>query len=138
MLKNQQKSLNTLVQVFINSSYSVRQTLFYVLFAAQFWTASLFHQYKFLCTVPRNLLIVFYFPITTVLCRIADIYETQACAVTLKPALVLYLGKLPVDAAIHALIFRQVNRILDLIQAKITLSTHTKSSSRFISRETAC
>jgi len=49
-----------------------------------------------------------------VLCRIADIYETQACAVTLKPALVLYPGKLPVDAAIHALIFRQVNRILFL------------------------
>ena len=46
------------------------------------------------------------------LCRIADIYETQACAVTLNPALVLYPGKLPVDAAIHALIFRQVNRIL--------------------------
>ena len=72
------------------------------------------------------------------LSRIADIYETQACAVTLKPALVLYPGKLPVNAAIHALIFRQVNRILDLIQAQVTLSTHTKSSSRFISRETAC
>jgi len=56
-----------------------------------------------------------------VLCRIADIYETQACAVTLKPALVFYPGKLPVDAAIHALIFRQVNRILDLIQAQVTL-----------------
>jgi len=65
-------------------------------------------------------------------------YETQACAVTLKPALVLYPGKLPVDAAIHALIFRQVNRILDLIQAQVTLRTHTKSSSRFISRQTAC
>jgi len=55
---------------------------------------------------------VFYFPITTVLCRIADIYETQACAVTLNPAPVFYLGKLPVDATIHALIFRQVNRKL--------------------------
>ena len=65
-------------------------------------------------TVPRNLLLVFYFPITTVLCRIADIYETQACAVTLNPALVFNLGKLPVDPAIHALIFRQVNRILYL------------------------
>ena len=138
MLIKKQKSLNTLVQVFINSSYSVRQTLFYVLFTAQFWTASLFHQYKFLCTVPRNLLLVFYFPITTVLCRIADIYETQACAVTLNPALVFNLGKLPVDAAIHALIFRQVNRILDLIQAQVPLSTHTKSSSRFQSRQTAC
>ena len=31
-------------------------------------------------------------------------------ALTLNPALVLYPGKLPVDAAIHALIFRQVNR----------------------------
>jgi len=81
---------------------------------------------------------VFYFPITTVLCRIADIYETQACAVTLNPALVFNLGKLPVDAAIHALIFRQVNRILDLIQAQVPLSTHTKSSSRFQSRQTAC
>jgi len=60
--------------------------------------------------LPRILLLVFYFPITTVLCRIADIYETQACAVTLNPALILNLGKLPVDAAIHALIFRQVNR----------------------------
>jgi len=98
----------------------------------------MFHQYKFLCTVPRNLLLVFYFPITTVLCRIADIYETQACAVTLKPALVFYPGKLPVDAAIHALIFRQVNRILDLIQAQVPLSTHTKASSRFQSRQTAC
>ncbi len=127
-----------MVQVFINSSYSVRQTLFYVLFTAQFWTASIFHQYKFLCTVPRNLLIVFYFPITTVLCHIADIYETQACAVTLNPALVFNLGKLPVDAAIHALIFRQVNRMLDLIQAQVTLNTHTKSSSRFQSRQTAC
>ena len=57
---------------------------------------------------------MFYFPITTALCRIADIYETQACAVTLKPALVFYLGKLPVEAAIHALIVRQVNRILYL------------------------
>jgi len=64
---------------------------------------------------PRILLLVFYFPITRVLCHIADIYETQACAVTLNPAPVFYLGKLPVDAAIHALIFRQVNRILDLI-----------------------
>ena len=127
-----------MVQVFINSSYSVRQTLFYVLFTAQFRTARIFHQYKFLCTVPRNLLIVFYFPITTVLCRIADIYETQAYAVTLNPALVFYLGKLTVDAAIHALIFRQVNRILDLIQAQVPLSTHTKSSSRFQSRQTAC
>ena len=126
------------MQVFINSSYSVRQTLYYVLFTAQFRTARIFHQYKFLCTVPLNLLLVFYFPITSVLCRIADIYETQACAVTLKPALVFYPGILPVDAAIHALIFRQVNRILDLIQAQVTLSTHTKSSSRFISRETAC
>jgi len=80
---------------------------------------------------------VFYFPITTVLCRITD-FRTQACNVTLNQALVFYLGKLPVDAAIHALIFRQVNRILDLIQAQVTLSTHTKSSSRFISRETAC
>ena len=70
--------------------------------------------------------------------RIADIYETQVSAVTLNPALVLYPGKLPVDAAIHALIFRQVNRILDLIQAQVTLRTHTKSSSRFISRQTAC
>ena len=70
--------------------------------------------------------------------RIADIYETQACAVTLKPALVLYPGKLPVDTAIHALIFRQVNRILDLIQAQVPLRTHTKYSSRFISRQTAC
>ena len=81
---------------------------------------------------------MFYFPITTVLCRIADIYETQACAVTLNPALDLYTRKLPVDAAIHALIFRPVNRILDSIQAQVTLSTHTKYSSRFISRETAC
>ena len=72
------------------------------------------------------------------LSRIADIYETQACAVTLKPALVLYPGKLPVDAAIHALIFRQVNRILDLIQAQVHLSTHTKACSRFLSRQTAC
>ena len=72
------------------------------------------------------------------MCRIAYIYETQACAVTLNPALVLYLGKLPVDAAIHALIIRQVNRILDLIQAQVTLSTHTKSSSCFQSRQTAC
>ena len=55
-----------------------------------------------------------YFPITTVLCRITDIYETQACAVTLNSAPVVYLGKLPVDAAIHALIFRQVNSILYL------------------------
>jgi len=102
------KILNT-VQVFINSSYSVRQTLFYVLFTAQFRTARIFYQYKFLCTVPRNLLLLFYFPITTVLCRIAD-FRTQACNVTLNPALVLYLGKLPADAAIHALIFRQVNR----------------------------
>ena len=93
------------------------------------------HQYKFLCTVPQNILIVFYFPITTVLCRIADIYETQACAVTLNPAPVVYLGKLPFDAAIHALIFRQVNLILDLIQAQVTLSTHTKSSSSFLSRK---
>ena len=126
------------MQVFINSSYSVRQTLYYVLFTAQFRTARIFHQYKSLCTVPRNLLLLFYFPSTTVLSRIADIYETQACAVTLKPALVFYPGKLPVDAAIHALIFRQVNRILDLIQAQVTLSTHTKASSRFISRQTAC
>ena len=65
---------------------------------------------------------MFYFPITTVLCRIADIYETQACAVTLNPALVFNLGKLPVDAAIHALIFRQVNRILDLIKLKFPLA----------------
>jgi len=43
LIKNQQNSLNTLVQVFINSSYSVRQTLFYVLFTAQFWTASIYH-----------------------------------------------------------------------------------------------
>jgi len=114
LIKISKIPLNT-VQVFINSSYSVRQTLFYVLFTAQFRAARIFHQYKFLCTVPRNLLLVFYFPITTVLCRIADIYETQACAVTLNPALVFYLGKLPVDAAIHALIFRLVNRILDLI-----------------------
>jgi len=120
------------------SYYSVRQTLFYVLFTAQFRTARIFYQYKFLCTVPRNLLLVFYFPITTVLCRIADIYETQACAVTLNPALVFNLGKLPVDATIHALIFRQVNRMLDLIQAQVPLSTHTKSSSRFLSRQTAC
>ena len=73
-----------------------------------------------------------------VLGPIFDIYETQVCAVTLDPAPVLYLDILPVDAAIHALIFRQVNRLLDLIQAQVTLSTHTKSSSRFISRETAC
>ena len=96
------------------------------------------HQYKFLCTVPQNLLLVFYFTSTTVLGRIAAIYQTQACAVTQNPAPVLYLEILPVDAAIHALIFRQVNRILDLIQAQVPLSTHTKSSSRFISRETAC
>jgi hypothetical protein len=96
------------------------------------------HQYKFLLTVPQNILVVFYFTSTTVLGPIADIYQTQACAVTQNPAPVLYLGKLPVDAAIHALIFRQVNRILDLIQAQVPLSTHTKSSSRFISRETAC
>ncbi len=96
------------------------------------------HQYKFLRTVPQNILLVFYFTSTTVLGPIADIYETQVCAVTLDPALILYLGKLPVDATIHALIFRQVNRILDLIQAQVPLSTHTKSSSRFISRETAC
>jgi len=31
-----------------------------------------------------------------------------------------------------------VNRILDLIQAQVPLSTCTKSSSRFISRKTAC
>jgi len=31
-----------------------------------------------------------------------------------NPAGGLYTGKLPVDAAIHALIFRQVNRILSL------------------------
>jgi len=130
------KILNT-VQVFINSSYSVRQTLFYVLFTAQFRTARIFHQYKFLCTVPRNLVLLFYFPSTTVLCRITD-FRTQACAVTLNPALVFNLGKLPVDAAIHALIFRQVNRILDLIQAQVTLRTHTKNSSRFLSRQTAC
>jgi len=68
----------------------------------------LFYEYD--GTVPRNLLLVFYFPITRALCHIADIYETQACAVTLNPALVFYLGKLPVDAPIHALIFRQVNR----------------------------
>ena len=68
-----------------------------------------FYQYKFLCTVPPNQLLLFYFPSTTVLCRIAD-FKTQACNVTLNPALVLYLGKLPVDAAIHALIFRLVNR----------------------------
>ena len=121
----------------MNSSYSVRQTLFYVLFTAQFRTARIFHQYKFLCTVPRNLLLLFYFPSTTVLCRITD-FRTQACNVTLKSALVFYPGKLPVDAANHALIFRQVNRILDLIQAQVHLSTHTKSSSRFISRHTAC
>jgi len=88
--------------------------------------------------LPRILLLVFYFPITRVLCHIADIYETQACAVTLKPALVLYPGKLHVDAAIHALIFRQVNHILDLIQAQVPLSTHTKSSSCFLSLQTAC
>ena len=135
----------------------VRQTLFYVLFTAQFRTARIFYQYKFLCTVslnltcsifrydgtiPLNLILLFYFPlrrycsaksnsialfsnydgtdspnllllfyfhITIVLCRIAD-FRTQACNVTLNPALVLYLGKLPVDAAIHALIFRPVNR----------------------------
>ena len=63
--------------------------------------------------VPRNLLLLFYFPSTTVLCRIAY-FRTQACNVTLNPAIVFYLGKLPVDAAIHALIFRQVNRILYL------------------------
>ena len=78
------------------------------------------------------------FSITKVLCRIADIYETQACAVTLNPTLVFNLGKLPVDAAIHALIFRQVNRILDLIQAQVKLSTHTKATSRFKSRQNAC
>ena len=72
------------------------------------------HQYKFLLTVPQNILVVFYFTSTTVLGPIAAIYQTQACAVTLDPAPVLYLGKLPVDAAIHALIFRQVNRILYL------------------------
>ena len=81
---------------------------------------------------------MFYFTSTTVLGRIAAIYQTQACAVTLDPALILYLGKLPVDVTNHTLIFRQVNRILDLIQAQVTLSTHTKSSSRFISRQTAC
>ena len=96
------------------------------------------HQYKFLCTVLQNLLLAFYFTSTAVLGPIADIYQTQACAVTLDPAPVLYLEILPVDAAIHALIFRQVNRILDLIQAQVTLSTHTKSSSRFISRQTTC
>ena len=98
----------------------------------------MFHQYKFLCTVPQNILLVFYFTSTTVLGRIAAIYQTQACAVTLDPALILYLGKLPVDATIHTLIFRQVNRILDLIQAQVPLSTHTKSSSHFQSRQTAC
>jgi len=60
--------------------------------------------------LPRILLLVFYFPITRVLCHIADIYETQACAVTLNTAPVFNLGKLPVDATILALIFRQVNR----------------------------
>ena len=73
----------------------------------------------------------------TVLGRITD-FRTQASNVTLYPALVFYLGKLPVDAAIHALISRLVNRILDLIQAQVPLSTHTKSSSRFLSRQTAC
>ena len=126
------------MQVFINSSYSVRKTLYYVLFTAQFRTARMLHQYKFLCTVLQNLLLAFYFTSTAVLGPIADIYQTQACAVTLDPAPVLYLEILPVDAAIHALIFRQVNRILDLIQAQVTLSTHTKSSSRFISRQTTC
>ena len=81
---------------------------------------------------------MFYFTSTAVLGPIADIYQTQVCAVTLDPAPVLYLGILPVDAAIHALIFRQVNPILDLIQAQVTLSTLTKSSSRFISQQTAC
>ena len=69
--------------------------------------------------------------------RIAD-FRTQACNVTLNPAIVFYLGKLPVDAAIHALIFRQVNRILNLIQAQVPLRTHTKSSYRFLSWQTAC
>ena len=77
------------------------------------------------------------FSITTVLCRIAD-FRTQASNVTLYPALVFYLGILSVDAAIHALIFRQVNRILNLIQAQVPLRTHTKSSYRFLSWQTAC
>ena len=72
------------------------------------------HQYKFLCTVLQNLLLVFYFTSTTVLGPIADIYQTQACAVKQNPAPVLYLRKLPVDATIHALIFRLVNRLLYL------------------------
>ena len=126
------------MQVFINSSYSVRKTLYYVLFMAQFRNARMLHQYKFLCTVLKSLLLVLYFTSTTVLGPIAYIYQTQACAVTQNPAPVLYLEILPVDATIHALIFRQVNSILDLIQAQVPLSTHTKSSSRFISRQTTC
>ena len=62
----------------------------------------------------------------------------EACNITLNPALVLYLSKLPVDAAIHALIFRQVNRIPDLIQAQVPISTHTKPSSRIISQQATC
>ena len=114
--------------------YSFRQTVIRILdYGIQTLTVPL-------STVTLNPAYRFQFRQTaTVLCRIADrIYETQACVVTLNPALVFNLGKLPVDAAIHALIFRQVNRILDLIQAQVPLSTHTKSSSRFQSRQTAC
>ena len=71
-------------------------------------------------------------------CPVLMILRTQACNVTLNPALVFYLGILSVDAAIHALIFRQVNRILNLIQAQVPLRTHTKSSYRFLSWQTAC
>ena len=47
--------------------------------------------------------------------RILDLIQAQVTISThTNPALVLYIGKLPVDAAIHALIFRQVNRVLYL------------------------
>ena len=53
------------------------------------------------------------YPCSPELCRITD-FRTQACNVTLNQALVFYLGKQPVDATIHALIFRLVNRLLYL------------------------
>jgi hypothetical protein len=125
-----------MVQVFINSSYSVRQTLFHLRHSSGL--QGNFTNTNSSALSPANSTSSVLFPITRVLCHIADIYETQPCAITLNPALVFYLEKLPVDAAIHALIFRQVNRMLDLIQAQVTLSTHTKSNFRFLSRKTAC
>ena len=47
-------------------------------------------------------------------CPLLIDFRTQACNVTLNPALDFYLGKLPVDATNHALIFKLVNRLLYL------------------------